>query len=154
MADSYNWDAEMEAALNMGKDKLPSRTATKPLAGPSAKVPVGVSRLHHVVMDTESIRMEPIYWSPVNDIANVVRATWFYKDTMMPVEVDVANMLEAGYLDLQPWTQTWTDELNSAVEVGAVGEMKILHRLWPDKSKKVDSRPTTSREMTVGMVQK
>lgn len=123
-------------------------------AGPSDKVPVGVSRLHHVVMDSESIRMEPIYWSPVNDIAEVIRGTWFYKDTMLPVEVEVANMLEAGYIDLQPWTQTWTDELNSAVEVGALGEMKILHKLWPDKPPKPESRPSTSREMNAGLVQK
>lgn len=90
--------------------------------------------------------MEPIYWSPVNDIASVVRGTWFYKDNMLPVEVDVANMLEAGYVELRAWSQTWTDELNSAAEVGAAGEMKILHKLWPDRPKKVpSSRPGTSR---------
>ncbi|KAF2189766.1 hypothetical protein K469DRAFT_701022 [Zopfia rhizophila CBS 207.26] len=151
--DSYKWDEDMEPALSSTKDKGIVRGLSKPKVGPSAKVPVGVSRLHHVVMDSDSIRMEPIYWSPVNDIAKVVRGTWFYKNTMMPVEIDVANMLEAGYLDLQPWTQTWTDELNSAVEVGALGEMKILHKLWPDKPKKPESRPTTSSRMNVGMIQ-
>jgi hypothetical protein len=90
--------------------------------------------------------MEPIYWSPVNDIASVVRGTWFYADNMLPVEVDVANMLESGYVELRAWSQTWTDELNSAAEVGAAGEMKILHKLWPEKPKKVlSSRPGTSR---------
>ncbi|KAF2463354.1 uncharacterized protein BDR25DRAFT_245874 [Lindgomyces ingoldianus] len=151
--DSYKWDEDMEPALSGNKDKGPIRTPPKTKQGPLARVPVGVSRLHHVVMDAESIRMEPIYWSPVSDIAKVVRGTWFYKDTMMPVEIEVANMLEAGYLDLQPWTQTWTDELNSAVDVGALGEMKILHKLWPDKSMKLESRPTTSSQMNVGMVQ-
>jgi len=105
-------------------------------------------------MSEESIQMEPIYWPPVNDIANVIRGTWFYKDTMLPVEVEVANMLEAGYIELQPWTQTWNDELNSAVEVGALGEMKILHKLWPEKPLKVESRPTTSRDMNSGLIQK
>ena len=154
MADSYKWDEEMEPALPGIKDKAPPRRRQKP-SGPSAKVPVGVSRLHHVAMDAESIRMEPTYWAPVNDVAKVLRGTWFYKDTMMPVEVEVANMLEVGYLELKPWTETWTDELNSAVEVGALGEMKILHKLWPEKPKQVDSRPSTSNQMitTTGLVQ-
>ena len=76
----------------------------------------------------------------------MVRATWFYKDTLLPVEPPVANMLEAGYTELQPWTETWRDELNSAVEVGAAGETKILHKLWPDPlAAKPESRPSTSR---------
>jgi hypothetical protein len=148
--DSYKWDDDMEPALPGLKDKEPVRRPSKPKQGPSAKVPVGVSRLHHVVMDTESIRMEPIYWSPVSDVAKVLRGTWFYKDTMMPVEVEVANMLEVGYLELQPWTDTWRDELNSAIEVGALGEMKILHRLWPERLKKLESRPTSSQQMIPG----
>jgi hypothetical protein len=74
---------------------------------------------------------------------------------MMPVEVEVANMLEAGYLEMQPWTQTWKDELNSAVDVGAFGEMKILHSLWPERPKKPESRPSTSQQMmqSTGLVQ-
>jgi hypothetical protein len=135
--DSYRWDDDMDPALSVGKDKAPARKRSKPKQGPSAKVPVGVSRLHHVVMDNDSIRMEPIYWSPLSDVAQIVRGTWFYKDSMMPVEVEVANMLEAGYLEMQPWTQTWKDELNSAVDVGAFGEMKILHGLWPSTSQQM-----------------
>ncbi|KAK1915610.1 hypothetical protein P3342_003420 [Pyrenophora teres f. teres] len=152
--DSYKWDDDMEPALSTGKDKAPAKNISKPKPGPSAKVPVGVSRLHHVVMDAESIRMEPIYWSPLSDVAQIVRGTWFYKDSMMPVEVEVANMLEAGYLEMKPWTQTWIDELNSAVEVGAFGEMKILHHLWPERHKKLESRPSTSQAMhSTGLVQ-
>lgn len=152
--DSYRWDDDMEPALSTAKDKAPAK-APKPKPGPSAKVPVGVSRLHHVVMDAGSIRMEPIYWSPLSDVAKIVRGTWFYKDSMMPVEVEVANMLEVGYLEMKPWTQTWTDELNSAVEVGAFGEMKILHQLWPEKPRKSESRPSTSHQMlqSNGLVQ-
>lgn len=155
VTDSYNWDEEMEPALPGIKDKGPSRRPQKPSVGPSAKVPVGVSRLHHVAMDAESIRMEPTYWAPVSDIAQVLRGTWFYKATMMPVEVDVANMLEAGYLELRPWTETWKDELNSAIEVGALGEMKILHKLWLDIPKPADNRPATANQMlsTPGMTQ-
>ncbi|KAH9865472.1 hypothetical protein J1614_009056 [Plenodomus biglobosus] len=145
--DSYSWDDDMEPALAGNKDKQPAKRHSRSKQGPSAKVPVGVSRLHHVVMDAESIRMEPIYWSPLSDVAQIVRGTWFYKDSMMPVEVEVANMLEAGYLEMRPWTQTWKDELNSAVEVGAFGEMKILHRLWPEKRAKPASRPSSSQQM-------
>lgn len=90
--------------------------------------------------------MEPIYWSPLNDVATVVRATWFYKDNMLPVEVEVANLLEAGYISLRPWTATWMDELDSAVAVGSEGEMKVLHPLWPKEQKNIRSRPGTARQ--------
>lgn len=40
-------------------------------------VPVGLSQLHEVSLP--ALQMKPIYWSPVNDIATVLRATWFYK---------------------------------------------------------------------------
>jgi len=95
--------------------------------------------------------MEPIYWKPVNDIADVVRGTWFYKDCMLPVEPDIANLLEMGYMSLKPWTETWNDELASAVEVGAIGEEKIVHDLWPEiQRKKQDNedRPGTSMSVT------
>jgi hypothetical protein len=92
-------------------------------------VPVGVSRLHLVKLPT--LQMRPIYWSPVHDIATVTRGTWFYKNTMYPVEPAVANQLEIGYRELRPWSKTWNDEINSAMEVGAAGEEKIAHQLWP-----------------------
>ena len=94
-----------------------------------AAVLVGASRLHLVTLP--SLQMKPIYWSPVHDIASVTRGTWFYKDTMCPVEPAVANQLELGYRELRPWSQTWKDELRSAIEVGAPGEEKIAHYLWP-----------------------
>ena len=65
---------------------------------------------------------------------------------MLPVEVEVANLLEAGYSSLRPWTMTWRDELNSAVSVGSEGEMKVLHPLWPKEQKTAArSRPGTAR---------
>lgn len=58
-----------------------AKTADKPVADdhrPSAaEVAVGVSRLHMVSLP--SLQMKPIYWSPVNDVAIVARATWFYR---------------------------------------------------------------------------
>ncbi|KAK3293338.1 uncharacterized protein B0H64DRAFT_419108 [Chaetomium fimeti] len=100
----------------------------------SVEVPVGISRLHMVSLPV--LQMKPIYWSPVNDIATVLRATWFYRDTMVPVEPSVANQLEAGYRELRPWTETWSDELRSALDVGPLGEEKVSHRLWPEVTDK------------------
>ncbi|KAK4999635.1 hypothetical protein LTR66_001371 [Elasticomyces elasticus] len=139
--DSYDWKDVEDTAVQ--EEQAQQRRLTKATTGPSAEVPVGVSRLHHVTMP--HLQMEPIYWTPVNDIASVVRATWFYKDTMLPIETPVANMLEAGYVELRPWTETWQDELKSAAEVGAAGEMKVLHMLWPERVKQPESRPGTSR---------
>lgn len=101
---------------------------------PPVEVPVGISRLH--VVELPDLEMKPIYWSPLNDISSVMRGTWFYKETMLPVEADVANQLELGYLQLRPWTETWNDELNSAVAVGAEGEAKVTHRIWPKTTRK------------------
>ncbi|KAL8725313.1 MAG: hypothetical protein Q9181_006458 [Wetmoreana brouardii] len=107
-------------------------------------VPVGVSRLHLVEMP--ALKMGPIYWDPVHDISSVVRGTWFYKDTMLPVPTDVANQLEEGYEYMKPWSQTYIDELNSCMEIGAEAETKVVHRLWPDAEKqKDDSRPGTAK---------
>ncbi|KAG6040195.1 hypothetical protein E4U41_001337 [Claviceps citrina] len=100
---------------------------------PTVDVVVGVSRLHKVSLPM--LHMKPIYWSPVNDVTIVMRATWFYRDTMMPVAPSVANQLEAGYQELQPWTETWRDELRCAIEIGPSGEEKISHNLWPQDSK-------------------
>ncbi|KAI8946871.1 DDHD domain-containing protein [Xylaria longipes] len=95
----------------------------------SVDVLVGVSRLHEVALP--ALQMKPIYWSPVNDIATVLRATWFYRDDMRPIDPIVANQLEAGYRELKPHTETWNDELRCAVEVGPLGEEKVSHPLWP-----------------------
>ncbi|KIW06793.1 uncharacterized protein PV09_02473 [Verruconis gallopava] len=149
--DSYDWSDGVDIAANgSSRDQSTRRSDTvqNRSTGPTAKVPVGVSRLHEVIIP--DLKMEPIYWSPVNDVASVVRGTWFYADNMLPVEVDVANMLEAGYVQLRAWSQTWKDELDSAVEVGALGEMKILHKLWPEKPKVPTSRPSTSRTPDTG----
>ncbi|RYP06703.1 hypothetical protein DL764_003005 [Monosporascus ibericus] len=99
----------------------------------SVDVPVGVSRLHKVSLP--ALQMKPIYWSPVNDIATVLRATWFYRDDMRPLDPVVANQLEAGYRELKPHTETWADELRSAIEVGPLGEEKVSHPLWPTEPK-------------------
>lgn len=90
--------------------------------------------------------MKPIYWSPLHDISDVLRATWFYKNTMLPVEPVLANKLEEGYLYMRPWTEAWQDELNSCVENGAEAEMKIVYKLWEEDRKPV-SRPGTAHDL-------
>lgn len=107
-----------------------------------AFVPVGVSRLHLVEMP--DLVMKPIYWSPINDQASVIRATWFYKDTMEPVDAELANRLEAGYEDMKPYSDVYKHELDSCVEHGASAELKVVHRLWPEAK---PSRPPTATNM-------
>ena len=90
--------------------------------------------------------MGPIYWDPVHDVSSVVRGTWFYKDSMLPVEPDLANQLEEGYEYIKPWTLTYQDEVRSCLEVGPEAELKITYKLWPSEDGfGVDSRPNTSR---------
>ncbi|KAI9696335.1 MAG: hypothetical protein M1820_008177 [Bogoriella megaspora] len=141
--DSYDWQDDTDDSRVSRDPSTDRRVRGAESLSLLAKIPVGVSRLHEVIMP--QLRMEPIYWPPLQDVSDVIRGTWFYKESMLPVEVEIANMLEAGYAALKPWTETWNDELNSAVEVGALGEMKILHSLWPEPiKKKHDSRPGTA----------
>ncbi|KXX73702.1 Phospholipase DDHD1 [Madurella mycetomatis] len=131
-------DKGPRAALR-GRTRADSRASARAPAErleDSVEVPVGISRLHMVSLPV--LQMKPIYWSPVNDISTVLRATWFYRDTMVPVDPLIANQLEAGYRELRPWTETWGDELRSALDVGPLGEEKISHRLWPEVT---DKRP-------------
>ena len=83
--------------------------------------------------------MKPIYWSPVHDVSSVIRGTWFYKDTMLPVDLNVANQLEVGYEYMRPWSRTYLDEVNSCLEIGPEAELKIVHKLWP--TEQVPGRP-------------
>ncbi|KAK3488245.1 DDHD domain-containing protein [Neurospora crassa] len=128
-----------------GKDSRAAKRIVKEAirqAEDSVEVPVGISRLHMVSLPV--LQMKPIYWSPVNDISTVQRATWFYRDTMTPVKPAVANQLEAGYRELRVWGQTWKDELKSALDVGALGEEKVSHPLWPEIP---DKRPKVKDDM-------
>ncbi|KAF2965809.1 hypothetical protein GQX73_g7758 [Xylaria multiplex] len=120
---------EQRAKLPSLERAQPSRPQDNQVGKNSVDVVVGVSRLHEVTLP--ALQMKPIYWSPVNDIATVLRATWFYRDDMRPVDPTVANQLEAGYRELKPHTETWNDELRCAIEVGPLGEEKVSHPLWP-----------------------
>ncbi|KAF3941809.1 hypothetical protein ABW19_dt0207170 [Dactylella cylindrospora] len=120
------------------KDRKSSKTA-----GDKGEkvVPVGVQRLHQVQIP--SLNMEPIYWSPLHglDNAKVIRGTWFYQDTMFPVETEKANALEKGWREVMAWTQEWAWELESAVRIGEEAEAKIR---WTMPTVKTVSRPVTA----------
>ena len=63
----------------------------------------------------------------------------------MPVESDVANQLEEGYEYMRPWTESYKDEINSCLEIGAEAELKIVYKLWPSEEPKVPGvRPDSS----------
>lgn len=103
-----------------------------PQALPILSIPVGHSRLYTVHFP--ALTLHPIYWSPVGDVAPVIRGTWFYKNTMLPLEPELANRLEDGYMYMRPWTETWQDEMDSCVENGADAEEKIVWKLFGDES--------------------
>lgn len=65
---------------------------------------------------------------------------------MRPIDPSVANQLEAGYRELKPHTETWGDELRSAIEVGPLGEEKVSHPLWPKEPQSSTERKTESIE--------
>lgn len=65
---------------------------------------------------------------------------------MLPIPPAVANQLEAGYQDLRPWTETWSDELRCAIDVGPLGEEKVSHSLWPKQMDTEDQKPAISSD--------
>lgn len=69
-----------EPSINASHPQSASRSrSSEPESGKeqSVDITVGVSRLHMVSLPT--LQMKPIYWSPVNDVSVVMRATWFYR---------------------------------------------------------------------------
>jgi len=76
-------DRSTKPLPELGRGRSESRASGKHLVEASneetnsVEVAVGISRLHMVSLPV--LQMKPIYWSPVNDIATVMRATWFYR---------------------------------------------------------------------------
>ena len=141
-------DVTLHDEFDSGGDRSRSRSrdrakkSKKPSGDDKGKVfvPVGVARLH--LVELPDLVMQPIYWSPINDTSDVIRATWFYKDTMLPLPAEVANRLEIGYEYIKPYSESYQDELQMCIENGASAELKLVHRLWPQETK--SSRPGTS----------
>lgn len=73
-------DERAVKAMLRGRARGDSQASARPAPErleDSVEVPVGISKLHNVSLPV--LQMKPIYWSPVNDIATVLRATWFYR---------------------------------------------------------------------------
>lgn len=70
-------DKDISDHADYKKEGVPQRKRRKRHGKDLVEVPVGISRLHIVALPV--LQMRPIYWSPVNDIAIVSRATWFYR---------------------------------------------------------------------------
>ena len=102
-------------------------------------VTVGVSRLH--VVEIPSLVMKPIYWSQINDLHKVVRATWLFKHSMLPVPEEIAERLESGYQEIMPYLPVYQDELEACIANGPAAELRIVQRLFPED--RDSSRPTT-----------
>jgi hypothetical protein len=142
-ADSYDFDNDSETSPHDERSKFRQVFHHHPPPKETKKrafVSVGVSKLH--LVELPDLVMKPIYWSPLNDHASVIRATWFFENTMEPVDAELANRLEAGYEDMKPYSDVYKHELDSCVEHGASAELKIVHKLWPEEKK--PSRPPTS----------
>lgn len=138
--DNATGDQQLTAHdLQTDTEPFPTGTSIPELEPRVIAVSVGVSKLHEVSLPV--LQMKPIYWSPVNDIAIVSRSTWFYRDTMVPLDPRIANQLEAGYRELRAFSQEWQEELRCAVEVGPLGEEKVSHPLWPEETAPLDSKP-------------
>ena len=92
----------------------------------------------------------------MHDICSVMRATWFFTDSMLPVEATFANLLEQGYEYMRPWTQTYNDEVKSCLEIGAEAELKVVYKLWPSEEVyELESRTgfaTNKGKMGIGSV--
>lgn len=108
-----------------------------------ASVAVGMLRLHMVHMPV--LKMGPLYWDPVHDISSVVRGTWFFRDSMLPIESELANRIEEGYEYIRPWTLAYVNELDSCVEVGPEAELRLAYKLWSDASSSDHNRPNTGK---------
>ncbi|EHY53133.1 hypothetical protein HRR83_006022 [Exophiala dermatitidis] len=135
-------ESDLDSSKGRSRSHSSGRDGRKEAQQKKLFVPVGVSRLH--LVELPDLIMKPIYWSPINDTSDVIRATWFYKDTMLPVPADVANRLEIGYEYMKPYAESYQEELQACIENGASAEMKVVYKLWPDEPRL--SRPGSAAD--------
>ena len=138
------------------RPKLAQRASTS-IGKPKIETLVGLSRLHAAVFPDYNLK--PIYWDQAGDITPMMRATWFYKATMEPVEAPIANLLEKGYQYMKPWTQTYRDEVASCLAVGPEAEAHLVHHLVPESvfdseiGDEAETRPQ-AEELTLDKIHK
>lgn len=66
------------------------------------------------------------------DSSPVLRSTWFYTDTRMPLEQDLSRSLEEGFIALRAWSSTYADELSSALSLGLEAQDKLRWKIRED----------------------
>ena len=149
-------DDEDAPSQSRSRPKITTRISTS-VGKPKVETLVGLSRLHSAVFPDYDLK--PIYWSQGSDNAPIMRATWFYKATMEPVEAPIANLLEKGYQHLKPWTQTYKDEVASCLAVGPEAEMHLIYHLVSESELERDSHEeaeehTQSEDVSIDKVYK
>ena len=75
--DSERLASSQREAKSFARERQPYGIPEIEISSTNSDLVVGLSRLHQVSLS--ALQMKPIYWSPVNDIAAVMRATWFYR---------------------------------------------------------------------------
>ena len=62
----------------------------------------------------------------------MLRSVWFHADSFTPVEPDLSQSLEEGYMALRAWSSTYADELSSALSLGLEAEDKLRWKVRED----------------------
>jgi pimeloyl-ACP methyl ester carboxylesterase len=57
----------------------------------------------------------------------VTRGTWFYAATWQPLPHALTDLVEAGFQDVKPWTETYSAELEAATSLGEEATAKLKH---------------------------
>ncbi|KGB76022.2 phospholipase [Cryptococcus deuterogattii R265] len=90
-------------------------------------VPVSQDSLFEVSLSTLSLH--PVFWAHTGPRVAVLRGTWFVNDESRPCCWELAEELEKAFLEIQPWQQSYSHELATALSLGSSGEEKIKYTL-------------------------
>lgn len=89
---------------------------------PVWRVPVADEKLFEV--DLRKKKLWPVFWKGKG--LEVLRGSWFFDASKIsPCNENVAQELEMLYNTIKPWLPSYTDELKSAVNLGAEAEAKL-----------------------------
>ncbi|WVQ81546.1 hypothetical protein IAT38_003670 [Cryptococcus sp. DSM 104549] len=90
-------------------------------------VPVSQDSLFEVSLPTLSLH--PVFWAHTGPRVAVLRGTWFASDDTRPCSWELAEEIEKGYLEIQPWQPSYKHELATAMALGPAGEEKLKYTL-------------------------
>ncbi|CAO1632985.1 unnamed protein product [Sympodiomycopsis kandeliae] len=104
-------------------DPLPEPDPTQPL--PNWRVPVGEDHMLEVdLRNPTRPNLHPVFWkSPPVDVR---RGEWFFESSRLaPCETELSLELSQHYLNVQPWTSAYAEELKASASIGSEGEEKL-----------------------------